>query len=74
MSINDSIIDLVDKLSKRMTIQEIHDFAIEFLDYVENLHDGDYNTESDDESESESEGEDEELEPLITEDGFYQLK
>jgi hypothetical protein len=74
MSINDTIIDLVDKLSKKMSIEEIHEFALELLDYVDNLHDVDYQTESEEESESESEGEDEQIEPLLNEEGFHELK
>jgi divalent metal cation (Fe/Co/Zn/Cd) transporter len=74
MSINDTIIDLVDKLSKKMTLEEIHDFALELVEYVENLHDVDYKTESEEESESESEGEDEEIEPMLNDEGHFELK
>jgi hypothetical protein len=55
-------------------MEEIHDFALELVDYVENLHDVDYKTESEEESESESDGEDEEIEPLLNDEGHFELK
>lgn len=74
MSINDTIIDLVEKLSKKMSMDEIYEFALELVEYVENLHDADYDTESEEESESESEGEDEQIESLLNDEGFHELK
>jgi hypothetical protein len=74
MSAADNIIDLVEKLSKQMTMEEIYEFALELVDYVEHLNDSDYKTESEEESESESEGEEEEIEPLLNDEGHFELK
>ena len=72
--IDESIIDIVDKLSRRLTHEEIHEFAKEFLEYVESVLDLDYCSESESESDYESEGEPEELESILNDSGFYELK
>ena len=72
---DESIIDIVDKLSRRLTHDQIHDFAKEFLQYVESVLDLDYASESEEsDSDYESEGEPEELESILTDGGFYELK
>ena len=72
--IDESIIDIVDKLSRRLTHEQIHQFAKDFLEYVESVLDLDYCSESESESDYESEGEPEELEYLINEGEFHSLK
>ncbi len=72
---DESIIDIVDKLSRKLTHEQIHDFAVEFLEYVESVLDLDYCSESEEsESDYESEGEPEEIEAILNDAGFYELK
>ena len=72
--IDESIIDIVDKLSKRLTHEQIHQFAKEFLEYVESVLDLDYETESEYSDSDDSIGDEEELEHLINEGEFHSLK
>ena len=71
---DESIIDIVDKLSKRLTHEQIHLFANEFLQYVESVLDLDYETESEYSDSDDSIGDEEELEHLINEGEFHSLK
>lgn len=72
--IDESIIDIVDKLSKRLTHEQIHEFAKDFLEYVESVLDLDYETESEYSDSDDSIGDEEELEHLINEGEFHSLK
>ncbi len=72
----ESIVDVIEALSQKLTHEELYEFAKEFLEHVENLLDIDYETQSEsDESDSDdSVGEVEELDYLITDEGHHQLK
>ena len=72
--IDESIINIVDKLSKRLTHEQIHEFAKDFLEYVESVLDLDYETESEYSDSDDSIGDEEELEQLINEAEFHSLK
>ena len=71
---DESIIDIVDKLSRRLTHEQIHEFAKDFLEYVESVLDLDYETESEYSDSDDSIGDEEELQHLINEGEFYSLK
>ena len=70
-----SIIELIEKLSEKMTHEELYHFAVQFLQHVEDVMDVDYETESESEEDDRLRGyPEDDFEYDLDGEGFYSLK